>query len=379
MLCNLFVDPVQQKQSILGKYKKHLRSVYRAHRILSKQRRTICDTEDLFINVTVVKPLQQVSKNTDYSTSSDEILKHQIQYSAKKYKEYIEIFKEIDSGSRQLLLLEGNAGTGKTTLAYKVCKEWAEGNLLSQYSHVILVQLKNIKPGMVNKPEDLFSVMGASKEQIYSQMVNELGSHVFFWLEGWDELENSSKQPVFTDLLSGQLLPEATVFVSTRPSATDNLLEFSSNYTHKFKLVGFIDEQIKEYVQHYCVNEPKRFMEQLNTIPCLAQLAEIPLNLAFLLNIFRKNSTNQELPNTFTKIFHNYLLNTLQYHKHRTSRSRQLISKIEDLPPEMQNMFNAVAKYAFQYIFHGKPFTEKEISDVLYNSSDVPWGLVSLE
>ena len=363
-----------QEPSALDNYKDHLKHVHRALPILSKQGWTNrSNTEDHFINVTIVKSLHKGGQNNEYTTSSNDILEHQIQYSAEVYKMYNKMFEAIDSKNRQLILLEGNAGTGKTTFAYKFCKEWAEENVLLQYSHVILLQLRDIKPGMINKHEQLFLKMGKLKHQIYAEMVANLGNGVLFWLEGWDELHNDLKyQSVFTDLLSGQLFPQATIVVSTRPAATGSLRELC-DFTHKFKLVGFRYKQIKEYVQYYCTNQAESFMKQLEYVPCLSQLAEVPMNLAILVRLSNLK-TNQELPNTLTEIFHDYLMNKLQHHKDKDkrSRSKQLCSTA-NLPSEMQKVFNVLTKYAFEYLFHHKPFSEEELSEALFDSSDIPW------
>ena len=371
---------LQQEPSSLDIYKEHLKHAHQALPILSRQGWTnSSNMNDHFINVTIVKPLHKGGQNIEYSTSSNEILEHQIQYSFEVYKIYNKMFEAIDSKNRQLILLEGNAGTGKTTFAYKICKEWARENELLQYSHVILLQLRDIKPSTINNTaEHLFFNMGKLKHQIYADLVAKLGSGVLFWLEGWDELHDDLKfQSVFTELLSGHLFPQATVVVSTRPAATGSLRKFY-DFTHKFKLVGFKPKQIEEYVQYYCtsLNQAEKFMEQLKYVPCLAQLAEVPLNLAILIKLLKK--ANQDLPNTLTEIFYSYLMNALQHHKDKSSRGRRLLNSTTSLPSEMQKIFNVLTKYAFEYLFHHKPFSEEEISYEVFNSSDIPWDFDGL-
>ena len=367
---------LQHQPSQLDTYSEHLKRIHQRLPTLSRQGWTNCSkTEDRFINVTVVKS-QNVGKNNEYSTSFDEILDHQMQYSGEVLKLYNKVFEAIDSKIHQLVLLEGNAGTGKTTLAFKFCKDWAEGNALSEYSHVILLQLRDIKVGMMNKPEQLFSKMGkVGKHEIYTDMVRCFGSGVLFWLEGWDELDDDLKfRSVFTDLISGQVFPKATVVVSTRPSATGSLKQFCT-FTHKFKLVGFKYKQIEEYVHCYCTDSDS-FMSQLNHVPSLAQLAEVPMNLAILVKLFQQ--TNQNLPNTLTEIFYNYLLNILQHHKDKSIKGRGVVKSTGKLPREMQNVFNTLTKYAFDCLFHHKPFSEEEISDILFDSAEVPWSFDGL-
>ena len=184
-LSNSLTKEFQQQQSVFSTYQGHLRCTYHALSILSKQGWIDnSNMEDHFINVTIIKSMQRVGLDTEYTTSSQVILDNQTQYSVEVFKMYNKLFETIDSRKRQLILLEGNAGTGKTTLAYKVCKEWAEGNVLLQYSHIILLQLRDIKSGIITKPEQLFGAMGNLNQKIYAEMAAKFGSGVLLWLEG---------------------------------------------------------------------------------------------------------------------------------------------------------------------------------------------------
>ena len=83
---------------------------------------------------------------------------------------YNKIF-QVDCSSYQLLLIEGNAGSGKTTLSYRVCKKWAQGDVLQQYSCIVLVQLRDIKPGAVTS---LKAILGAVGYQVSKDLCTEI-------------------------------------------------------------------------------------------------------------------------------------------------------------------------------------------------------------
>lgn len=50
---------------------------------------------------------------------------------------------------------------------------------------------------------------------------------VAIWLEAWDELDHElrEKASMFLDLIHGRILPLATVFVTSRPWASEQLRE----------------------------------------------------------------------------------------------------------------------------------------------------------
>ena len=363
----------QQQQSVLIVYQGHLKQTYHAMSIVSKQGWIDrSNMKDLFDNVTIIKSRQKIGLDFEYTTSSQEILDNQIQSTPEVFKMYNKLFETFDSRKRQLIVLEGNAGTGKTTLAYKVCKEWAEGNVLLQYSHVILLQLRDIKSGSMNKPEQLFDAMGKLNETVYAEMAANYCWGVLLWLEGWDELASSLRlRSIFMGIASGKILPLATLVISTRPSATGSLKEVFNNFTHNFKLVGFTHKQIEEYVHYYCLNSnlAERFLMQLKHVPSLAQLAEVPLTLAILVKLFKKT---KDLPNSLTEIYDNCLMNILQHHKEKNLRDTQLFHSTNRLPSKMQKIFDVLTKHAFECLFYHESFSEEEISEALFDSSCVP-------
>ena len=142
------------------------------------------------------------------------------------FKKYFSLV--VYSNKGELILIEGNVGTGKTTLSHKVCQEWASSNMLQELTHVVLVHLRDQKPDNIRGEKDLFASMGDNAPATQAALADcDSKNKVRFWLDGWDEIHDSyKKDSVFTRLLTGDSFPRATVVVTTRSSATISLKSY---------------------------------------------------------------------------------------------------------------------------------------------------------
>ncbi|XP_065894819.1 NACHT, LRR and PYD domains-containing protein 3-like isoform X2 [Dysidea avara] len=371
---DLLSDFVSDQKCVLDQYYRYLKNRYLSLPEVSLQgwHDSNINTKK-FTDITIVKSIQTGEKDPQ-STSTVALLNREVEYSIHKCKSYDEIFKFDDNENGKLLILiEGNAGTGKTTFAQIVCKKWSSGDMLGDYSFVVLIRLRDQKPGAISEPKDLFINVGKTAIDIHTELSSHPTKRVLFWLEGWDELHDGYKvQSVFTQLLTGEVFPQAVVVVSTRPLATANLN--SLKFVRKFNLVGFDKSQIKKCAHDYFFNYYhdhtdldstfSKFMEQLESVHALAQLAEVPLNLAIILKLFVHNKM---LPTTLTSVYTNIVLVILQYHKNRNYLHRKAITSVDDvhIPPDMKIILRGLEKHAYDTIITQRPFTFEEISEYI--------------
>ena len=320
-----------------------------------------------FIDITIEKIgyVQEDELDRSLRTSSKPGINYRRQYSAQTCSSIAEMFQFDDSSKRQLILIEGNAGTGKTTLSHKVCKEWASNNILRKFTHVVLIHLRDQEPNHLHSVEDLFAGTGIDKFLTCKELAKK--DTVLFWLDGWGELHNSyKKNSLFTRLLAGIAFPCATVVVASRPSATISLKKYCT-FTHKYKLKGFSEPQIKAFVDDYFSRlqrnkERPEFMQKLKSIRGLAQLAEVPLNLSILTKVFL--DMRFKFPNTLTEIYNIIILVVLQYHKEKVDSFDDYtkpIIDLDDLPPKMLDILHGLEKHAFDRFLPDSLTPEEEI------------------
>ena len=124
---------------------------------------------------------------------------------------------------QRCVLVEGAPGVGKTTLSWEICRRWAEGNLFNRYSLVLLLRLRD---KMVQTAQTLKGLLLYPCEERVDDITRYLkdtgGSNTLIILEGLDELPQHllTRLSIFTRLLAGTELPNATIVVTSRPSAT---------------------------------------------------------------------------------------------------------------------------------------------------------------
>ena len=370
-MTDLLSDFVPDQKCVLDQYYRYLKNRY-----LSLPEVSLHGWHDSNINtkkftdITIIKSIQKGEKDPQ-STSTVALLNREVEYSIHKCKSYDEIFKfDNNEDGKLLILIQGNAGTGKTTFAQNVCKKWSTGDMLDDYSFVVLICLRDQKPGAINEPKDLFINVGKTASDIHTELSSHPTKRVLFWLEGWDELHDGYKvQSVFTQLLTGEVFPQAVVVVSTRPLATASL--HSLKFVRKFNLVGFDKSQIEKCAHDYFFNYYhdhtgldltfSKFMDQLESVHALAQLAEVPLNLAIILKLFVHNKT---LPTTLTSVYTNIVLVILQHHKNRNYKDRKAITSLDDvhMPSTMTMILRGLEKHAYDTFLSQKPFTFEDIS-----------------
>ena len=95
------------------------------------------------------------------------------------------------------------------------------------------------------------------------------GKGVLFILDRYDELPHSLRhQGLLLKLLKGEVLPNCSVLVTSRPSATDDLLMACSphNIRRHVEILGFTQECVRDYASSVFVSEPEALKDFLTYI-----------------------------------------------------------------------------------------------------------------
>ena len=209
-------------------------------------------------------------------------------------------------GSGCVVLVEGAPGVGKSTFAWEYCRRWERGEIGQHYQLVLLLRLRDPRMSRARTVGDLIPNPSAGVHQaVVRHLESSHGLNVLIILEGFDELPDAcrSKESVFLRLISGELLPSATVMVTSRPWATKTLIMYYSHciFQH-IEILGFTSEQVVSHIRSVLPeDEAKNLEAYISNHPQIRGCMYIPLNTVIVLSVFKERQAS--MPTTLTELY----------------------------------------------------------------------------
>ena len=301
----------------------------------------------------------------------------------KKNIDFDDIVRDLPATDfKKVILVEGAPGVGKSTFAWEFCRRWERGEIAQQYQLVLLLRLRDERMGRAQSLGDLiYHPSKTVASAVEEELISSLGVSTLIILEGFDELPDTLRRPpsVYLQLILGQLLPFATVLITSRPWATSTLLiKCQHRLFQHIEILGFTEQNIKDYVasvfggkerKDYSAIEQNRteemsenskqnidgLMTYLGTYPQIKACMYIPLNAAIVVSIYQESKMNKcILPRTLTELYYALtqilLLRYLYGHVEYGQRKWNVHSFKKDLPSEIYAQLLLISKLAYEGI-----------------------------
>ena len=255
------------------------------------------------------------------------------------------------------LLIEGAPGIGKSTFAWEVCQKWGHHQLFNEYSLVVLLKFRDKGVQEAKTVSDLFYYPHPKLQcDIVQDIVLSGGHGLLLILEGFDEAPASKRtmDSIFVRLFTGQVLPKATVILTTRPTASAGLRKLCrGKRSRRIEIVGFGKKEIDEYIRCTFSDEQSRsdFKEYLSLYPHIHSMMYVPLNSAIVTHVYEScKSSGTVVPKTMTQLYSSLIRTLLLRYlkdKEECKDTCTTINSFKDLPQPVYDKFCKICKIAY--------------------------------
>ena len=179
---------------------------------------------------------------------------------------------------RKVVLIEGPAGCGKTTLSWHACREWAAGRLFQQFSLLIHVSLEDPAVHEARCLADLIPCESSEmREAVANAIFERRGKGVCFLFDAWDEAPRTLHHVTsflykFITGASTKMLPRCSIVITSRSVVAALLYP---NLTARVIVGAFSSTNVEEFIDilsdRLSINHPSR-ANSTNTLRAIISL-----------------------------------------------------------------------------------------------------------
>ena len=272
-----------------------------------------------------------------------------------KAKQPITMEDVLKDNDTRLVVVEGAPGIGKSTLAWELCRQWPTLESLKRFSLVVLLRLREERVQRAKAISDLLYHRNTELCRCVGEEVERRdGEGVLLVFDGFDEFPAElRKTSLVAEVIRGSYLPKATVLVTSRPSATAELLSVSQAHVGKhIEVVGFSDKEIQEYAESIFGSESELldFQTYLSGNPVVRGMMYNPLNCGMVVEVYRNSYLSKRpIPHTQTQLYTELSLCLLSRHLSAAKgpsvkRLPNDIYSLEDIKKEDSDLYQQLVR-----------------------------------
>ena len=284
----------------------------------------------------------------------------------------------VKSKGREIVLIDGRPGCGKTTLITKVTKDWAEGKILQTFELFVLVVLRQFRD---TKKLTLRNILGDYFDDITSAMVEDVirqtdGAGVCIAFDGLDEYSSElfKGDNFVLNVITRKVLKNATVYLTSRPYTSNNVKTRIKLDRH-IEIIGFTESSKSLFIDKQFGSgtvEAEKLKEYLKKFPNIDRMCYLPLHLAMVIYLHEYDSgEGRFLPNSETELYYDFTIQTIYRDIAKNVANPNDLPQHEfcdfnDLENKNKELFILICKLAFEATVNQKKvYTGKEAKAIL--------------
>ncbi|XP_060887915.1 NACHT, LRR and PYD domains-containing protein 12-like isoform X2 [Labrus mixtus] len=271
----------------------------------------------------------------------------------------------------------GVAGVGKTFSVQKFTLDWADGSENQDLSLVILLSFRELNLIRDKRYSllDLLHVFHPTLQKVTAETLAVC--KLLFIFDGLDEsrlsldfknmevvtdiTQKSSLNTLLTNLIKGNLLPSALIWITSRPAAANQIPP--SCVDRLTEVRGFTDAQKEEYFRRRFSDDDlsSRIISHIKTSRSLHIMCLIPVFCwitATVLGHMMSTEQRGELPKTLTDLYSHFLLVQTKRKKNKYDEGRQMSP--HELMEADREVLLKLGRLAFEHLEDGSIMFYKE-------------------
>ncbi|XP_065326023.1 NACHT, LRR and PYD domains-containing protein 12-like [Pelmatolapia mariae] len=283
-----------------------------------------------------------------------------------------DIFKAFPDQQRpiRVVLTNGVAGVGKTFSVQKFTLDWAEGLENQHVSVVVLLSFRELNL-IRDEQYSLLELLHVFHPTLQKVTAEKLAvSQLLFIFDGLDEsrlsldftnrkllsdvTQKSSVSQLLTNLIQGNLLPSALVWITSRPAAANQIPPTCVDRLTEVR--GFTDAQKEEYFRRRFSDEElsSRIISHMKTSRSLHIMCSIPVFCWITATVLEHMLTTEqrgELPKTLTDMYSHFLLIQTKRKKNKYHEGHE--TSPQELTEADREVLLKLGRLAFEHLEKG--------------------------
>uniref|UniRef100_A0AAZ1XGK4 NACHT domain-containing protein n=1 Tax=Oreochromis aureus TaxID=47969 RepID=A0AAZ1XGK4_OREAU len=283
-----------------------------------------------------------------------------------------DIFKVLPDQQRpiRVVLTNGVAGVGKTFSVQKFTLDWAEGLENQHVSVVVLLSFRELNL-IRDEQYSLLELLHVFHPTLQKVTAEKLAvSQLLFIFDGLDEsrlsldftnrkllsdvTQKSSVSQLLTNLIQGNLLPSALVWITSRHAAANQIPPTCVDRLTEVR--GFTDAQKEEYFRRRFSNKKlsSRIISHMKTSRSLHIMCRIPVFCWITATVLEHMLTTEqrgELPKTLTDMYSHFLLVQTKRKKNKYHEGHE--TSPQELTEADREVLLKLGRLAFEHLEKG--------------------------